>query len=75
MRLEKLADVTVRSMCVIHEKLWCLGRSVTTGKRSIFEKGKGELGNYGLVRLFSVTGEVTEGVRWSLFPNTQRTRK
>lgn len=74
-RLEKLADGNVRSMCVIHEKLWCLGRSSTTGKRSIFEKGEEDLGNYELVRLFSVTREVTEGVHWSLFPNTQRTRK
>lgn len=73
-RLEALADVTVRSECVIHETLWCLGRSVTTGKRSMFEKGKGDLWNYELVRLL-VTGEVTEGVHWSLFPNTRRTRK
>lgn len=35
----------------------------------MFEKGKGDLGSYGLLRL-SVTGEVTEGVHWSLFPNT-----
>lgn len=62
-------------MCVIHEKLWCLGRSVTTGKRSVFEKGEGDLGNYGLVRLSSVTREFSEGIHWRLFPNTQRTRK
>lgn len=46
--------------------MWCLGSSVTTAKGSVFEEGKGDLGNYGLVRLFSVTGDITEGVHWSL---------
>lgn len=40
-RLEKLDDVTVRSLCAIHGKLWCLGRSVTAEKGQFLRKAKG----------------------------------
>lgn len=46
-----------------------LGKVCDSRKRSISEKGEGDLENYGLVQLFLVTGEVTEGIHRSLFPN------